>query len=79
MHSADAEATVRSLVGQGRRADPCGLPGQVPDHGGGPRLAGRLRLARAGRRVLTIPLTFGFHEITVYGAVALKLNALLRV
>ena len=27
---------------------------------------------------LAIPLTFGFHEVTVYGAVALKLNALFR-
>ena len=28
---------------------------------------------------LTIPLTFGFHDVTVYGDVALKLNTLLRV
>jgi hypothetical protein len=27
---------------------------------------------------LTIPLTFGFHEVTVYGFVALKLNTLFR-
>jgi hypothetical protein len=28
---------------------------------------------------LTTPLTFGFHEVTVYGAVALKLKMLFRV
>src|SRR6266567_1807144 len=29
--------------------------------------------------VLTLPLTFGFHDVTLYGAVALKLNALCRL
>src|SRR6266581_9232149 len=29
--------------------------------------------------VLTVPLTFGFHDVTLYGAVALKLNALCRL